>query len=85
MGFVWSKQYARSDVDMKNNYHLFTETEWNSLFSGPETAVVAGGDTEGNNGGRGATKDTAFPRSLSVSRVKSESESNPSPSQMCES
>ena len=85
MAFVWSKQYARNDVGMKNNYHLFTETEGNSLFCGLETAVVAGSDTEGNNCGRGATKDTAFPRSLSVNRVKSESESNPSPSQMSES
>jgi hypothetical protein len=34
-------------------YHLFTETEGNSVFCGPETAV----------GGRGATKHTAFPGS----------------------
>jgi hypothetical protein len=46
-----------------NNYHLFTETEGNSVFCGPETAVVARGEAEGNNGGRGATKHTAFPRS----------------------
>jgi hypothetical protein len=44
-------------------YHLFTETEGNSVFCGPETAVVARGEAEGNNGGRGATKHTAFPRS----------------------
>ena len=37
------------------NYHLFTETEGNSVFCGPETAVVGCG--------RGATKQTAFPRS----------------------
>ena len=43
------------------NYHLFTETEGNSVFCGPETAVVARGEAEGNNGGRGATKHTAFP------------------------
>ena len=41
----------------RSNYHLFTETEGNSVFCGPETAVV-------NNGGRAATKHTAFPRSL---------------------
>ena len=46
-----------------NNYHLFTETEGNSVFCGPETAVVARGEAEGSNGGRGATKHTAFPRS----------------------
>jgi hypothetical protein len=46
-----------------SNYHLFTETEGNSVFCGPETAVVARGEAEGNNGGRGATKHTAFPRS----------------------
>ena len=34
-----------------------------SVFCGPETAVVAQGEAEGNNGGRGATKHTAFPRS----------------------
>ena len=44
-------------------YHLFTETEGNSVFCGPETAVVARGEAEGNNGSRGATKHTAFPRS----------------------
>jgi hypothetical protein len=32
------------------------------MFCGPETAVVARGVAEGNNGGRGATKYTAFPR-----------------------
>ena len=45
------------------NYHLFTETEGNSVFCGPETAVVARGEAEGINGDRGATKLTAFPRS----------------------
>jgi hypothetical protein len=44
-------------------YHLFTETEGNSVFCGPETAVVARGEAEGNNGCRGATKHTAFLRS----------------------
>jgi hypothetical protein len=48
-----------------NNYHLFTETEGNSVFCGSETAVVARGEVEGNNGGRGATKHTAFPISRS--------------------
>ena len=46
-----------------DNYHLFTETEGNSVFCGPETAVVSRGEAEGNNDGRGATKHTAFPRS----------------------
>jgi hypothetical protein len=48
---------------ISNIYHLFTETEGNSVFRGPETAVVARGEAEGNNGDRGATKHTAFPRS----------------------
>jgi hypothetical protein len=43
------------------NYHIFTETEGNSVFCGPETAVVAQGKAEGNNGGRGTTKHTAGP------------------------
>ena len=30
-------------------YHLFTETEGNSEFCGPETAVVARSEAEGNN------------------------------------
>jgi hypothetical protein len=47
-----------------NIYHLFTETEGNSLVCGPETAVVARGEAEGNNGGREAAKHTVFPRSL---------------------
>jgi hypothetical protein len=47
----------------RNNDHLFTETEGNSVNFGPETAVVARGEAVGNNGGRGATKHTAFPRS----------------------
>ena len=47
----------RSDVGI---YHLFTETEGNSVFCGPETAVVARGEAEGNNGGRGGTKHTSF-------------------------
>jgi hypothetical protein len=55
---------AKSTGTMQyNNYHLFTETEGNSVFCGPEIAVVAKGEAEGNNGGRGATKHTAFPRS----------------------
>jgi hypothetical protein len=44
-------------------YHLFTETEGNRVFCGPDTAVVVRGEAEGNNGGRGATKHTAFLRS----------------------
>ena len=44
-------------------YHLFTETEGYSVFCGPATAVVARGEAEVNNGGRGATKHTASPRS----------------------
>ena len=46
-----------------NIYHLFTEIEGNSVFYGPETTVVARGEAEANNGGRGATKKTTFPRS----------------------
>ena len=37
--------------------------EGNSEFCGPETAVVARSEAEGNNGGLGATKLTVFPRS----------------------
>ena len=44
----------------QNNLYLFTETEGNSVFCGPETAVVSRGKTEVNNGGRGATQHTAF-------------------------
>ena len=50
-------------TNLENIYHLFTETEGNSVFCGPEIAVVALGEAEGNNGSRGATKHTAFPRS----------------------
>jgi hypothetical protein len=46
-----------------NNYHLFTETEGNSVFCGPETAVVARAEAKGKKGSRGATKHTDFPRS----------------------
>ena len=38
------------------NYHLFTETERNIVFYGPETAV-------GNNGGRGL-QNTLLSRGL---------------------
>jgi hypothetical protein len=41
---------------VRNNYHLFAETEGNSVFCGPKTAVVARGEAEGNNGSQGATK-----------------------------
>jgi hypothetical protein len=43
-------------------YHLFTVTEGNSVLCGSDTAVgaQAQGEAEGNNGGRGATKHTAF-------------------------
>jgi hypothetical protein len=51
-----------------NIYHLFTETEGNSVFCGHETAVVARGEAEGNNSGRGATKHTAFPIEVSVNK-----------------
>ena len=44
-------------------YHLFTETEGNSVFCGPETVDVSRGEAEGNIDGRGSTKHTAFPRS----------------------
>jgi hypothetical protein len=37
------------------------------VFCGPETAVVARGEAEGNNGRGGATKHTAFPRSQQIS------------------
>jgi hypothetical protein len=46
-----------------DNYHLFTETEGNSVFCGPETVDVSRGEAEGNIDGRGSTKHTAFPRS----------------------
>ena len=44
---------------------IFTETEGNSVFCGPETAVVARGEAGGNNGGRGATKHGIASRGLS--------------------
>ena len=44
-------------------YHLFTETEGNSVFCGPETVDVSRGEAEGKIDGRGSTKHTAFPRS----------------------
>jgi hypothetical protein len=46
---------------IQNNYHLFTETEGNSVFCGPETAVVTRGEAEGNNGCRGGHKTHSFP------------------------
>ena len=49
------------------NYHLFTETEGNSVFCGPETVDVSRGEAEGNIDGRGFTKHTAFPRSQQIS------------------
>ena len=39
-------------------YHVFTETEGNSEFCGPETAVVAQAEAEGNNERSSATKLT---------------------------
>ena len=45
------------------NYHLFTEIEGNSEFGGPETAVVARGEAEGNNELSKGQKFTVFPRS----------------------
>ena len=51
----------------KENYHLLTETEGNSVFCGPETVDVSRGEAEGNIDGRGSAKHTAFPRSQSIS------------------
>jgi hypothetical protein len=61
-GEVAEGNIHRDEVEV-NIYHLFTETEGNSVFCGSETAVVARAEAKGNNGGRGATKLTAFPRS----------------------
>jgi hypothetical protein len=52
---IWSQVW--------NIYHLFTETEGNSVFCGPETVDVSRGEAEGNIDGLGSTKHTAFPRS----------------------
>jgi hypothetical protein len=57
---IYMKQRKIIKVD---NYHLFTETEGNSVFCGPETVDVSRGEAEGNIDGRGSTKHTAFPRS----------------------
>ena len=57
----------------KNNEHLLTETEGNSMFCEPETVDVsrdcrcARGEAEGNIDSRGSTKHTAFLRSQSIS------------------
>ena len=51
----------------RNNYHLLTETEGNSVFCGPETVDVSRREAEGNIDGRGSTKHTVFPRSQSIS------------------
>jgi hypothetical protein len=40
-------------LDQIFNYHLFTETEGNSVFCGPETVDVSRGEAEGNIDGRG--------------------------------
>ena len=42
-------------------FHLFTETEGNSEFCGPETAVVARSETEGNNEWSRGHKTHCFP------------------------
>jgi hypothetical protein len=39
-------------------YHLFTEE--NSVFCGPETAVVTRGEAESNNGGRACSEHDAL-------------------------
>ena len=43
------------------NYHLFTETKGNSEFCGPETAVVARSEAEGNNERSRGHKTHCFP------------------------
>ena len=43
--------------------HLFTETEGNSEFCGPETAVVARGESRGQQRRLRGHKHTTFPRS----------------------
>jgi hypothetical protein len=53
-----------SYTDYIGIYHLFTETEGNSVFCGSETAVFARGEDVGNNGGRGP-QNTLFSRGLS--------------------
>ena len=55
-----------------NNSHLLTETEGNSMFCGPETVDVSGGERNEkikrtSVDRRGSTKYTAFPRSQSIS------------------
>ena len=55
-----------------NNSRLLTETEGNSMFCGPETVDVCGGERNEkikrtSVDRRGSTKYTAFPRSQSIS------------------
>jgi hypothetical protein len=57
------KLQRERQIMSRTTYHLFTETEGNSVFCGPETVDVSRGEAEGNIDGRGSTKHTAFPRS----------------------
>ena len=59
--------FLNYEIFSNNIYHLFTETEGNSVFCGPETVDVSRGEAEGNIDGRGFTKHTAFPRSQQIS------------------
>jgi hypothetical protein len=47
---------------MLYNYHLFTETEGNRVFCGPETAVVARGEAEGQQRRSRGHKTHCFPK-----------------------
>jgi hypothetical protein len=64
---VWLPNHSSQGLMVKVLAILITyllRPRRNSVFCGPETAVVARGEAEGNNGGRArATKHTVFPRS----------------------
>ena len=55
--------YVSTLKQARNNYHLLTETEGDSVFCGPVCFVDP---FCGNIDGRGSTKHTAFPRSQSI-------------------
>ena len=67
MAMPRNKSPGPDKISMGVIYHLFTETEGNSVFCGPETVDVSRGEAEGNIDGRGSTKHTAFPRSQQIS------------------
>ena len=60
--FCYSGTYGLDKVII---YHLFTETEGNSEFCGPETTVVARSEAEGNNERSRGAQNSLLSRGLS--------------------